>query len=143
MRRLFTALSILCLSIGCQSDDPLRQNPFLLNVGFQYDINLSLPQYAALNFPGNRVVVTNAGVKGFVIYNLDNSQYFVYELSDPNHPTSDCSRMTISGITASCPCPDDTNEYNIITGQPTQGGGRYGMLPYRAVRNGNIIRVTN
>jgi hypothetical protein len=89
------------------------------------------------------VIVNNAGLRGFVIYNIDNSQYLVYELSDPNHSPNDCSRMELTGITLSCPCPNDDNEYQIITGQPTQGDGQYGLKPYRATRVGDIIRVTN
>ena len=68
------------------------------------------------------------------------NQFFVYELSDPNHPPNDCSRMSINGIVASCPCSSDTNTYNIVTGQPMTGNGEFPMKAYRAERSGNIIR---
>ena len=136
-------LAILFVVFACSGDDGRNNNPYLVDIGFQIDLNTNLPQYGNLNFPGNSVIVPNAGLRGFVIYNLDNSQYFVYELSDPNHSPNDCSRMTVSGIEATCPCNDDQNKYNIITGQPIQGDGLYGLKAYRAQRNGAIIRVTN
>jgi hypothetical protein len=142
-KRLFYILCSLVFVLSCSSDDDRRNNPFLVDIGFQVDLDTNLPQFASLNFPGNFVTVTDVGLRGIVIYNVDNSQYFVYELSDPNHSPNNCSRMTISGITATCPCPDDDNSYNIVNGQPTTGEGRFGLKGYRSVRSGSVIRVSN
>jgi len=142
MRKVFI-ISILFIIISCTGDDDSNRNPFLVDIAFQSELNTNLPQFGNLNFPGNSVIVNSGGLRGFVIYNLDNSQYFAYELSDPNHSPSACSTMTVSGLTASCPCTNDINEYNIVTGQPTQGDGQFGMKAYRAIRSGNIIRVSN
>lgn len=137
---------LIILFVGfnsCQQDDNGFANPFLVDIAFQVDLNTNLPEYSLLNFANNAIIVPNAGLRGFVIYNIDNTQYLAYELSDPNHSPNECSRMTLSGITLSCPCTTDNNEYQIINGQPTQGGGTYGLKPYRATRVGNIIRVSN
>ncbi|AGC76896.1 nitrite reductase/ring-hydroxylating ferredoxin subunit [Nonlabens dokdonensis] len=142
MRKAYL-LSLMFVIFACSSDDGRNNNPFLVDIGFQVDLNTNLPQFGNLNFPGNSLVVPNQGLRGFVIYNLDNSQYVAYELSDPNHSPNSCSRMTISGIEATCPCTDDNNKYNIITGQPIQGNGQYGLKAYRAERIGAIIRVSN
>ncbi|WP_124979342.1 Rieske (2Fe-2S) protein [Nonlabens xiamenensis] len=142
MRRIL-ALLLLGALLACSSDDDGRQNPFLVDIGFQFDINTSLPQYSTLNFPGTSVVVNSAGIRGFVIYHFNNEQYVAYELSDPNHAPNSCSTMTISGIEATCPCTDDINKYNILTGRPIEGEGRFGMKAYRVVKSGNIIRVSN
>lgn len=136
-------VAIVLLLISCDTDDNLRRNPNLVDIGFVFDLNLNLPQYSSLGFPGNYVVVNNQGLRGFVVYTPGNNQYVAYELSDPNHTPNACSRMTISGITATCPCPDDNHAYNILTGQPTSGDLPYGMKPYRVERQGNIIRVSN
>jgi hypothetical protein len=143
MMRKTVLLSILCVLLSCSNNDTVRRNPFLIDIGFQTTINTNLPQFSNLNFPGNFVVVPNIGIRGVVIYNLGNSQLFAYELSDPNHAPSACSTLNIQGITAVCPCTDDINEYNIITGQPTAGGGIYGMRAYRVTRSNNIITVSN
>ncbi|EAS20782.1 hypothetical protein BBFL7_01672 [Flavobacteria bacterium BBFL7] len=142
MRKAFI-ISVLFIALSCASDDDARNNPFLVDLAFQVELNTNLPQYSTLNFPGNSVIVNSGGLRGFVIYHPGNSQYFAYELSDPNHSPNECSKMTVSGITASCPCTDDNNEYSIFNGQPTQGGGQYGLKAYRVERSGNIIRVFN
>ena len=64
-----------------------------------------------------------------------------FELTDPNHPPSSCSGMTVNGVIASCGCDD--NKYNVITGELSEGEGQYTMKPYRVSRNGNILEVFN
>lgn len=136
-------LAFLFVVFACSSDDSRNNNPFLVDLGFQIDLNTNLPQYGNLNFPGNSVIVPNVGLRGLVVYNFNNSQYVAYELSDPNHSPNNCSQMTINGIEATCPCPDDINKYNIITGQPIEGNGQYGLKAYRVERNGATIRISN
>ncbi|MFT6198033.1 MAG: hypothetical protein ACJAXY_002377 [Nonlabens sp.] len=136
-------LSLLFVVFACTGDESRNNNPFLVDIAIQVDLNTNLPQFSNLNFDLNYVIVPNQGLRGFVVYRISSSQYVAYELSDPNHSPNDCSQMTISGIEASCPCPDDLNKYNVITGQPIEGNGLYGLKAYRAIRNGAVVRVTN
>lgn len=141
--RLLTFL-LLILFISCNSDDRLnRNNPYLIDPLVNLQLDLSLPQYNLLNFPGNSVVITSQGIRGIVIYNIDNSQYSAMEITDPNHIPSSCSTMVIEGIEATCTCPDDENKYNIITGQHMGNPNLYPMQRYRIVRSGNVINITN
>jgi hypothetical protein len=142
MKKLLLVIAGFAL-LSCEGDDNSRRNPFLIDISFQTTLNTDLPQYSSLNFTGNSVVVRNQGIRGFVIYNFGNGQYSAFELSDPNHAPNSCSTMNVEGITATCPCTDDNNSYAIISGQPTTGGGLYGMKPYRVSRSGNIIVVSN
>lgn len=140
----FLVLTVLFATTlcACSGDDgPIRANPNLPNINVNLTLDLNLPQYNPLNFPGNSLTTSLQGIRGIVIYNIDNSQYTAFELACPNTPVSDCSRMTIEGITATCPC--NGNQYNIITGQITEGEGQYSMLPYRITRNGNVLEITN
>ena len=141
--RKFLFLAGFLLLISCQDDSNLNKSPFLVDIGFQFDINLNLPQYSALGFSGNFVVVNNQGLRGFVVYTPGNNRYFAYDLADPNRPLDECSRMEVSNLTATSPCAQVTNEYSILTGQPASGDLPYGMKAYRVERQGNIIRVSN
>ena len=139
-------LLLTCIVLsGCQKDEgPNDNNPYLLSPLVDLTLNLNLPEYNALNFPGNSIIITQQGLKGIVIYNVNNDFYTAFELSDPNHVPSSCSRMEINGTIASCPCPDDDNEYNIVTGQHAPPEENlYPMQQYFAERNGNIIRISN
>ncbi len=127
---------------SCDPDDEIRNNPYLNEVSFRLDINLNLPEYNGLNFPGNSYSTYNYGINGVVVYNVNNNQYTAFELSDPNHALSNCSRLTLEGIIATCSCGDG-NSYNILTGELSSGTGQYSLKPYRVRKSGNMIEVYN
>ena len=142
MKKILTIFSLLLLFTACSGDDnELRRNPNLVDLNFRLQLNLNLPEYNNLQFAGNSFATYTRGVKGIVVYNINNSQYVAFELSDPNHPPSSCSAMTVNGLLATCEC--ENNTYNIVTGQLTSGDGQYGMKPYRVTKRGNILEITN
>ena len=128
---------------GCSDDDELRiNNPNLPDLHFTFQLDLNLPQYNQLNFPGNSFVTYNYGLNGVVIYNVNNSLYTAFELTDPNHIPNECSVLALNGTEATCQC-EDGNVYTVITGQQIAGQGQYPLKPYRIVRLGNQITVSN
>ncbi len=134
---------IFPLLFSCSEDDiSQNNNPYLTNLSFNLQLNLNLPEYNRLNFPGNSYVTYNQGINGVVVYNINNNQYTAFELSDPNHPLTGCSKLTVQGVIATCSC-DDGNSYNIITGELSQGTGQYSLKPYRLRKSGSIIEVFN
>ena len=136
---------IFCLVlIGCNKDDsPNDNNPNLLSPLISVNLNLNLPQYNALKFPGNSLVLNSEGIRGVVIYNVNNDLYTAFELSDPNHVPNGCSKMTINGIVATCPCTTDTNSYDIVTGQHQGNESLFPLQQYLAARNGDNIQISN
>lgn len=143
MKKILLGLIISVFLVGCSTDDNNRlNNPNLPDLNFRIQLNLDLPEYNNLQYPGNSYSTYSNGIKGIVVYNINNSQYTAFELSDPNHPPSNCSAMQVTGITAKCQC-DDGNEYNIVTGELTAGEGQYTLKPYRIERRGNVIEVYN
>ena len=134
-----------CLAlISCKKDDsPNDNNPNLLSPLISVNLNLNLPQYNPLKFPGNSLILNSEGLKGVVVYNVNNDLYTAFELSDPNHIPSGCSKMTVNGIIATCPCTTDTNSYDIVTGQHQNNENLFPMQQYRAVRTGDNIQITN
>lgn len=140
----YLLFSILFIFFACSSDDYKNyNNPYLNPHTVNLELNLNLPQYNSLKYPGNSVKVYHQGIRGIVIYSPDASQYFAYELSDPNHFPNECSRMEVEGVIASCPCPEDDNSYNIFTGIHETKDNMYPMLGYKVQRRGDIIRVFN
>ncbi|MDT0641210.1 hypothetical protein RM553_00060 [Zunongwangia sp. F363] len=143
MKKAILILTTFFLFQACSpEDDNYGKNPNLVDLNIQLQLNLDLPEYNNLQFPGNSYTTYNNGIKGIVVYNVNNSQYIALELSDPNHPPAECSAMIVEGITAKCQC-EDGNEYNIVTGEQTAGEGQYAMKPYRVERRGNMIIVSN
>ena len=145
LKHTISILLITFLLTSCSKNDDNNQNnnPNIPNVSFdtQTLINPSLPQYNQMQFPGNHILLnSNYGIKGVVLY-YSGSDYSAFELSDPNHPISSCSKLTVNGITATCGCADE-NAYEILNGAKLDGG-QYTMTRYNVEVNGSIIRVYN
>ncbi|MCP9199531.1 hypothetical protein MKO06_06410 [Gramella sp. GC03-9] len=142
MKKINLVLLVFLMLLSCSdSDDNFRNNPNLPDLTVRLQYNLNLPQYNDLQYAGNSFVTYQQGVKGVVVYNINGSQFSAFELSDPNHPPSQCSGMTVEGIIATCDC--EGNSYNIITGELSEGQGQYTMKPYRVQRSGNTVEVWN
>lgn len=144
MLKKIASLLIICLFLGCSKDDEkLHRNPYLTNPMVNLVLNLNLPEYNPLRFPGNHIIAPQ-GIKGIVIYCVSETQYVAFDLTDPNHAPNACSQMELDGIFAVCPCPDDDNSYNIIDGQHrTEPDTKYPMQRYFATRTGDRVTVTN
>src|SRR5690554_7282923 len=144
LKKVFTLLTIFILVSCSKNDDKLNRNPYLTNPVVNLNLNLNLPEYNPLKFPGN-YVITPQGIKGIVVYCVSENYYLAFDLTDPNHVPNNCSRMELNGIIASCTCSTDDNEYNIVNfGQhTTEQDIKYPMQQYRAERNGNNIIISN
>lgn len=143
MRKISFLFPVFFLLFSCSPDDVHREtNPYLVDLNFSFQLDLNLPQYNKLNYPGNSFITYNHGINGIVIYNLNNSQYLAFELTDPNHPVADCSLLEVNGTEVFCNC-EDGNIYTIITGQQIAGEGEYSLKPYRVERIGDVLRISN
>lgn len=146
IQRLFALFLLAFFLMNCSNDERNR-NPFLADVGFNFDINLNLPLYSPLNNIGNAVYVSSpgVGVRGVFVVNTGFDLFRAFEASCPNHAPSPCSTMESTGQVATCSCEDF--EYNLLTGQqmnrPDDGNTYYDMLEYRAVKSGNTVIISN
>lgn len=145
--KLIWGLFLLLLFVSCDKERTNR-NPFLQEIGFRFDVNLNLPLYSPLTNSGSTVYISNSqvGTRGVFVTNTGFDVFRVFEGSCPNHVPNECSRMTLNGIVATCPCDD--YEYSTITGQmlnrPDDGNRYYDMLEYRASFNGsNVVVISN
>ena len=78
MRRLFPF--IVCAVFSCQVD-PVQQNPYLNNLPpFEFELNLDLPLYDSLRFAGGTLSLSQLGLRGVHLYNLDGAQILALSL---------------------------------------------------------------
>ena len=146
MKLFFQLFCVFILVASCKKDDGDVDcvSPFLPSYSFDTGttINMNLPQYSGLQFPGNTVFIASYGVKGIYLYNTGSSVIAV-EASDPAHGPNSCSRMTREGIELTCDCGDG-NKYQLLTGQQIEGLGGHCLRVYRVENLGdNVIRVFN
>ena len=136
---LFSAL--LLISCSSNSNDNPQCN-FLLDVGVNFNIDLSLPQYSQLNFAGNSIYITNQGNAG-VIVATTGTDFYAWDAADPNHALTACSVINPKGLFGECGC-DDGNSYDFVTGRPQQNDGlRCSLRNYRIEKTGNILLIFN
>nr|WP_308991470.1 hypothetical protein [Mariniflexile sp. KMM 9835]MDQ8211028.1 hypothetical protein [Mariniflexile sp. KMM 9835] len=139
---------IMCLVLltTCSSDSNITKNPYLPNYQFNTGslINTNLPEFSQLKFPGNFVILNSPyGITGVVLYYAGGSNYNAFEITDPNHQISNCSKLSVEGVIATCNC-EDGNSYDILNGIKREGTtGSYSLVRYRVEVSGSIIRVYN
>jgi len=132
------------LFFGCTKSKESR-NPYLVDVRFQREINLSLPLYNNLNFVGGSVLLNDIGINGVMVFNLNGSTFLAWEATCPNHLPENCSKLTINGVLANCGCED--YQYSLATGQllnPTEDlNPPRGLLFYQIQNYNGNLRVSN
>ena len=130
--------------LGC-SKDPIQRNPYLADIRFQRNLNLSLPLYNQLNFVGGSILIPDIGIKGVIIFNLSGNTFLAWEATCPNHIPESCSKLDISGVLAECSCEDF--QYSLATGQllnPNETLNPPRDLLFYQIQNFNgILRVSN
>ena len=137
-------LLFLVLILGC-SKDTIQRNPYLADIRFQRNLNLSLPLYNQLNFVGGSILIPDIGIKGVIIFNLSGNTFLAWEATCPNHIPESCSKLDISGVLAECSCEDF--QYSLATGQllnPNETLNPPRDLLFYQIQNFNgILRVSN
>ena len=115
-------LILFILLVSCSGNSVVDKNcRFLLDIGVNFTIDLSLPQYSQLAFAGNSVYIPNEGNAGVIVASTG-VDFYAWDASDPNHAPNDCSALVPSGLNGTCGCGDG-NTYNFVTGAP-DGHGR-------------------
>ena len=116
MKKLLLLISFVAF-FGCNKNENNVNCNFLLNVGVNLTVNLNLPQFNQLLFPGNAVRVAGQGNEGIILYRLNSATLLAWDGADPNHTPSACSALSLEsdGVSATCGCPDG-NTYFLATG---------------------------
>jgi len=143
MNKTFLSLLFSIILLSCSKSNINDSScKFLLNVGVNTTINMSLPQYSNLLFPSNSVYEQNVGNGGIIIIN-SGSGFLAWDASDPNHTQSSCSILTANGFIATCNCEDE-NAYSLADGQPMNNSNlRCGLKNYRVEQSGNSLLIFN
>jgi len=143
IRKFLSFVFVAVLFINCSKDEVRNKNPFVPNYSFSITIDTNLPSYSGLSSPVNPQLITlpNIGANGIIVMKVSDTDYRAWEANCPNQSISSCSRMTLVGANAKCPCDDI--EYSLFTGVGTTGA-QYTLISYRVeVLSNKVIRVFN
>ncbi|MEC8636665.1 MAG: hypothetical protein VXX99_04595, partial [Bacteroidota bacterium] len=109
----FIVLQLLILN-SCRKVN-IDRNPYLSYVNFNFSLNLNLPAYDNLRYAGGGLDISQGGINGLLVFNLNGNDFLAWEATCPNHPIRDCSDLSITGVLAECAC--EGFEYSLATGQ--------------------------
>lgn len=141
MKNIFFLVLIITFAYGCDNGSVNNNNPNIPNYPVNLQINLSLPAFSNLQFPGNRIIDFSQGARGIVVFNTG-SGFVAYDLACPNMAFTVCTTpMTVptGSVNATCSC--DNTVYSLYSGQ--SAGQPYPMKQYRVIPNGNTLVITN
>jgi nitrite reductase/ring-hydroxylating ferredoxin subunit len=101
-------------------------------------INLNYPQYQRLRLDGGYQYVDDVGMRGVIIYRLDETTYIAYErlcsFEDDAIVSVDGSGLFMKGCQST---------YDFSDGSPTGGPARNRLLKYRTSLEGNKLLITD
>jgi hypothetical protein len=101
-------------------------------------INLNYPQYQRLRLDGGYQYVDDVGMRGVILYRLDESTYIAYErlcsFEDDAIVSVDGSGLFMKGCQST---------YDFSDGSPTGGPARNRLSKYRTSLEGNKLLITD
>lgn len=138
-------LSLIVMGLTSCSKTPIVRNPYLSDVPINYQVNLNLPQYDALRFVGGSAYISQAGLKGVLLYNLNGGTFLAWEASCPNHAPQSCSLLTLNSSLAECRC--ENYQYSLANGQLLNAdentSSSYPMLNYQVEAYDSFLTIRN
>lgn len=144
-RPLPKLLGVLFFSLISCGKKPLERNPFLPEVRFQREIDLSLPLFNGLSFVGGSILLNDIGFNGVILFNLNGSTFLAWEATCPNHVPKSCSKLSLSGVLSECSC--EGFQYSLATGiiiNPSETlSPPHNLLYYQVEEYNGILRVSN
>lgn len=144
MNKILILLAFFPFIFGCDAGSINYNNPNIPNYPVNLQVNLNLPQYSNLQFPGYNIKDYSQGARGIVIFNTG-SGFNAFDLACPNQAfnicTSPLSISSSSAIEAKCNCDSTENPYSLYSGQ--SAGQNYPLKPYRVEVSGSNLIITN
>jgi len=120
-----------------------QNNQNIPYVPVNFDINLNLPSYTSLNFPGEHLIV-QGGSKGIIIYRYTMDEFVVLDRHSTFDVTLGCHVAVESdGITLSDESECSASKWIILDGSVMQGPATLPLHRYRTNWNPPILHVYN
>ena len=128
---------ILLLFIHCGDS-----NEYIQNVYVDIEIDLSLPEFSAINTVGNSMFL-EGGNKGIIIYSFSNYEYKIYDRNCSFEPSLSCSYIdSINSTIAFCGCCSSA----FLLDQNGSAANSPAILPlkqYNYSLNNSILNIYN
>ncbi|MGY8916787.1 MAG: hypothetical protein ACKVJ6_00815 [Flavobacteriales bacterium] len=120
-----------------------QNNQNIPYVPVNFDINVNLPAYTSLNYPGEHLIV-QGGSKGIIIYRYTMDEFVVLDRHSTYDVTLGCKvSVGTDGITLSDENDCSASKWIILDGSVMQGPATVPLHRYRTSWNPPILHVYN
>jgi hypothetical protein len=104
--------------------------------------NINLPEYQNLRTKGY-MEINSIGLRGVILYRVDQSTYHTYERNCSYHPNDACATVNIhtSGLYMTDPCCNST--FDFAAGNPTGGVAWRPLRQYQTSFSGTQITISD
>ena len=120
-----------------------QNNQNIPYVPVNFDLNINLPAYTSLNYPGEHLIV-QGGSKGIIVYRYTIDEFVVLDRHSTFDVTLGCKVVVESdGITLSDENECSESKWLIIDGSVMQGPATLPLHRYRTSWNPPILHVFN
>jgi hypothetical protein len=144
----FFSSVFLAGSCNKKSDNPIDPHAYI-----RIDIDPNSTFFQGLNTVGGWIYMKNGdqgatigqGSRGVIIYRETQTEFKAYDRLPPNNPDK-CGNTTQLKVGKYFPFAKDEctgNTYQLLDGSLFEGDGRYPMIQYHAVYDGNLLHVFN
>tara|TARA_B100000780_G_C21126715_1_gene457468 strand:+ start:261 stop:689 length:429 start_codon:yes stop_codon:yes gene_type:complete len=130
--------AFLLLQSSCE-----QNNQNIPYVPVNFDLNLNLPSYNSLNYPGEHLIL-QGGSKGIVVYRYTTDEFVVLDRHSTFDVTQGCNVTVESdGITLSDDNDCSNSKWIVLDGSVMQGPATLSLHRYRTNWNPPILHVYN
>ena len=139
--RMIVACAVMILSFsGCRRDEDDDAIPFLPFSDVY--VNLSNPEYFALQQVGNYVYLNGEGVKGIILYRAGANEFRAFERNCSFTPNDACSTVEVdgTGLRLIDPCCGSVFDFD---GEPISGPAWRPLRQYRAEMGGTEVVISD
>ncbi len=149
----FTALLGMITLGSCNKTNLNPNDPHAV---IRIDIDPNSTFYQGLNAVGGWIYVNNGdqgayigpGSRGVIIYRESQNEFKAYDRLPPNHPNQCCNNGHCTQLVVGKYYPFVKDEctgdlYQLLDGSLFKGIGKYPLIQYHAVYDGNMLHVFN
>ena len=136
-KRILFLLALIWLATASRCE---RDN-FIPYVPVNFEINLNLPAYQALNAPTGWITVSG-GSRGIVIYRVNQDEFKAYDRHSTYDIEAACQiAVNEDNILVTDPCSG--SQWLLLDGSVAEGPADLPLHQYNVIWNEPVLRVTN
>ncbi|KJF43082.1 Rieske (2Fe-2S) protein [Draconibacterium sediminis] len=131
----FIALTFLMYSSCDEIDSEIPDVPVRI------ELNLNSPLYNDLTFPGNTMLLKNAGFGGIIVTCLTEGEHFAYDAACTHEILPSC-QVEPTGLIGTCSCC--SSEFQLFySATPVKGPAAAPLKQYNISLVGNTLKIYN